>query len=62
MIISFVIAPLIAIVNYKLVLSDDLIPEDRPSLIMRGLSIFGIVYLLGFCLLFLTAKLNYINF
>jgi len=60
-IISFVIAPLIAIVNFKLVLSDDLTPEEKPNLIMRVLSVLGIVYLLGFSLLFVALKLEWIN-
>ena len=60
-IISFVIAPLIAIVNFKLVLSDDLTPAEKPNLIMRVLSVLGIVYLLGFSLLFVALKLEWIN-
>jgi Mn2+/Fe2+ NRAMP family transporter len=60
-IISFVIAPLIAIVNFKLVLSDDLTPEEKPNLLMRVLSVLGIVYLLGFSLLFVALKLEWIN-
>lgn len=60
-IISFVIAPVIAIVNFKLVLSDDLTPAEKPNLIMRVLSVLGIVYLLSFSLLFVALKLAWIN-
>ena len=60
-IISFIIAPLIAIVNFKLVLSDDLTPEEKPNFLMRALSVLGIVYLLGFSLLFVALKFEWIN-
>jgi len=60
-IISFIIAPLIAIVNFKLVLSDDLTPEEKPNFLMRALSVLGIVYLLSFSLLFMALKFEWIN-
>lgn len=60
-IISFVIAPLIAIVNFKLVLSDDLTSDEKPNLMMRVLSVLGIIYLLSFSLLFIALKLDWIN-
>lgn len=60
-IISFVIAPLIAIVNFKLVLSNDLTPDEKPNFMMRVLSVLGIIYLLSFSLLFIALKLDWIN-
>tara|TARA_B110000438_G_C15784708_1_gene637855 strand:- start:76 stop:1326 length:1251 start_codon:yes stop_codon:yes gene_type:complete len=60
-IISFIIAPLIAIVNFKLVLSDDLTAEEKPNFLMRALSVLGIVYLLSFSLLFMALKFEWIN-
>ena len=60
-IISFVIAPLIAVVNYKLVLSDDLTPKEKPNLLMRILSVMGIIYLLVFSILFLAIKFDFIQ-
>jgi Mn2+/Fe2+ NRAMP family transporter len=60
-IISFIIAPLIAIVNFKLVLSDDLTSEEKPNFLMRALSVLGIVYLLSFSLLFMALKFEWIN-
>ena len=60
-IISFVIAPLIALVNFKLVLSDDLTPEEKPNLLMRILSVTGIIYLLVFSILFLAIKFDFIQ-
>jgi len=60
-IISFIVAPLIAIVNFKLVLSDDLTSYEKPNLLLRVLSVLGIVYLLSFSLLFVALKLEWIN-
>ena len=60
-IISFVIAPIIAVVNYKLVLSDDLETKEKPNLMMRILSVFGILYLLVFSVLFLVLKFDLIQ-
>jgi Mn2+/Fe2+ NRAMP family transporter len=60
-IISFIIAPLIAIVNFKLVLSDDLTAAEKPNFLMRALSVLGIVYLLSFSLLFMALKFEWIN-
>lgn len=59
-IISFLIAPIIAIVNFKLVLSEDLNILDRPNRFMKVLSLLGIVYLLGFSILFIGLKLDLI--
>ena len=53
--------PLIAVVNYKLVLSDDLTPEEKPNLMMRILSVLGILYLLVFSILFLVLKFDLIH-
>lgn len=60
-IISFIVAPLIAIINFKLVLSDDLTSDEKPNLLLRVLSVLGIVYLLSFSLLFVALKLEWIN-
>lgn len=60
-VISFIIAPLIAIVNFKLVLSVDLTPAEKPNLFIRTLSVLGIVYLLSFSLLFVALKFEWIN-
>jgi len=58
---SFIIAPIIAIVNFKLVLSKDLSKEEKPSLLMKLLSIGGIVYLLAFTILFISLKMAWIH-
>lgn len=57
-IISFIIAPIIAIVNFRLVCSNDLTDEEKPNRFMRILSVLGIVYLLSFSLLFVALKLD----
>lgn len=59
-IISFIIAPIIAIVNFKLVCSNDLTDEEKPNRFMRILSVLGIVYLLSFSILFVALKLDWI--
>jgi len=58
---SFIIAPIIAIVNFKLVLSKDLSKDEKPSLLMKLLSIGGIVYLLAFTILFISLKMAWIH-
>lgn len=56
--ISFLIAPIIAIVNYKLV-TGKLIPENaKPKLWLKGLSWAGIVFLTGFAVYFVWVKLG----
>ncbi|WP_421751804.1 NRAMP family divalent metal transporter [Croceimicrobium sp.] len=51
--ISFLVAPIIAFANFKLVMG--LRPEDRPGLAMRWLSRLGLVFLSGFSLVYLYA-------
>ena len=55
--LSFLIAPIIAIINYRLVTSKDFPEDARPGLIMHVLSIAGIVFLSGFSLFFLWGKI-----
>jgi len=56
--ISFMIAPGVAIANYKLVLRPYLTKEQAPPKWLRMLSICGIIYLISFGLLFIYIKLN----
>ncbi|TVR39842.1 MAG: divalent metal cation transporter [Cryomorphaceae bacterium] len=51
--LSFLVAPLIAIVNLRLVTRADFPYEARPGLTMRLLSYAGIAFLTGFSLLYL---------
>ena len=56
--ISFMIAPGVAIANYKLVLAPYLTKEQAPPKWLKILSICGIIYLISFGLLFIYIKLN----
>ncbi|MGK0279623.1 MAG: Mn2+/Fe2+ NRAMP family transporter [Litorivivens sp.] len=52
--ISFLIAPLIAIVNYRLVTSSSFPEADRPGTALKVLSICGILFLSAFSIFFLV--------
>lgn len=54
--LSFLIAPVIAIVNYRLVTSDHVKKEDQPRLWLRILSWMGIVFLTGFAIYFVKVR------
>lgn len=51
-IISFIIAPLAAILNYKVIFSDDIDEDHRPPKWLKILSISGIMFLSGFTLFY----------
>ncbi|MDG1333134.1 MAG: divalent metal cation transporter [Crocinitomicaceae bacterium] len=53
---SFMIAPVIAIVNYKLVTSSHVKPEDQPKLWLRILSWLGIIFLTGFAIYYVKIR------
>ena len=55
-ILSFVIAPVIAIFNYRLVTGKYLEKSDQPSVILKILSIGGILFLSGFAGYFILLK------
>jgi Mn2+/Fe2+ NRAMP family transporter len=55
-VLSFVIAPVIAIFNFRLVTGKFLGKESQPSIILKILSFTGIVFLSGFAFFFLTIK------
>jgi len=55
-VLSFVIAPVIAIFNFRLVTGKFLDKEFQPSLLLKVLSIAGIVFLSGFAMVFLMMK------
>ena len=56
--ISFMIAPGVAIANYKLVLGPYLTKKQAPPEWLKILSLCGIIYLISFGLLFIYIKLN----
>lgn len=53
---SFLIAPVIAIVNYKLVTGSHLKIEDQPKLWLRILSWLGIIFLTGFAIYYVKIR------
>jgi Mn2+/Fe2+ NRAMP family transporter len=55
-VMSFVIAPVIAIFNFRLVTGKFLEKEHQPSVLLKLLSIAGIVFLSGFAAFFLITK------
>ena len=57
-VLSFVIAPVIAIFNFRLVTGKFLDKMHQPSVLLRLLSFAGIIFLSGFALLFLMMKFS----
>ena len=55
-VLSFVIAPVIAIFNFRLVTGKFLDKEHQPSVLLKILSFTGIVFLIGFAAFFLITK------
>ena len=55
-VMSFVIAPVIAIFNFRLVTGKFLDKEHQPSMLLKILSFAGIVFLSGFAIFFLIMK------
>jgi len=55
-VLSFVIAPVIAIFNYRLVTGNHLQKSHQPSLVLKILSILGILFLAGFATYFILLK------
>ena len=54
--LSFLVAPIIAVLNHILVIGKFLPKDTRPSVWIKGLSMCGIVFLTGFALFFLYVK------
>ena len=54
--LSFLVAPIIAILNHKLVIGKFLPKNAQPSVWIKGLSMSGIVFLTGFALFFIYTK------
>ena len=57
-VLSFVIAPLIAIFNFRLVTGKFLDKKDQPSILLRILSFAGMLFLTGFAVFFLFLKFS----
>lgn len=55
-VLSFLIAPIIAIFNFKLVTGKYLDKESQPSIILKVLSFAGIIFLGGFAIFFIITR------
>ncbi len=55
-VLSFVIAPIIAVFNFRLVTGKFLAKDHQPSILLKILSFAGILFLSGFALFFLITK------
>ncbi len=55
-VLSFVIAPIIAVFNFRLVTGKFLNKESQPSVLLKILSFIGIIFLSGFAIFFLILK------
>ena len=55
-VLSFVIAPVIAIFNFRLVTGKFLVKEHQPSFGLKLLSMSGIIFLVGFAIVFVLLK------
>jgi len=55
-VLSFLIAPIIAIFNFRLVTGKHLTKESQPSMYLKLLSFAGIIFLSGFALVFLITR------
>ena len=56
--VAFVVAPLYAFVNYKIVTGNLVAKEFRPGFAIKALSWFGMIFLTGFLVWFLWAKVS----
>ncbi|MBL7016072.1 MAG: Nramp family divalent metal transporter [Kiritimatiellales bacterium] len=58
MILSFLAAPVFAVINYRIVTADFMPAADRPGKPMRILSWAGILFLAGFSLFFIVSRVT----
>ena len=55
-VLSFLIAPVIAIFNFRLVTGKHLTKESQPSMLLKILSFAGIIFLSGFAIVFVLTR------
>jgi Mn2+/Fe2+ NRAMP family transporter len=55
-VLSFLIAPVIAIFNFRLVTGKFLNKDSQPSMLLKILSFAGIIFLSGFAIFFIVTK------
>ncbi len=59
--LSFVIAPVIAFINYKVIMSDQIEAEFRPKPWLKSLAIIGLIFLTVFALIYMAVYFNLID-
>jgi len=59
--LSFVIAPVIAFINYKVIMSDQIEAEYRPKPWLKNLAIAGLIFLTIFALIYMAVYFNLID-
>lgn len=59
--LSFVIAPVIAFINYKVIMSDQIEAEFKPKPWLKTLAIIGLIFLTVFALIYLAVYFNLID-
>lgn len=57
-VLSFVLGPILAWMNFRLVTGDHLAKEERPGAFLRALSYIGLFFLIGFALIFIAGRLG----
>jgi len=55
-VLAFLTAPLVAILNFRVVRGQNVPPEHRPGPFMTGLSWAGIIFLTGFGLVWIVVR------
>lgn len=58
---SFVIAPVIAFINYKVIMSKQIEKEFRPKPWLKNLAIAGLIFLTVFALIYIAVYFNMVN-
>jgi len=58
-VLSFLIAPVIAIFNFRLVTGKHLAKESQPSMLLKLLSFAGIIFLSGFAIVFVITRFQF---
>ncbi|MBO3699286.1 NRAMP family divalent metal transporter [Roseivirga sp. E12] len=59
--LSFVIAPVIAFINYKVIMSDQIEAEFKPKPWLKTLAIIGLIFLTVFALIYMAVYFNLID-
>ncbi|SCY22826.1 Mn2+ and Fe2+ transporters of the NRAMP family [Nonlabens sp. Hel1_33_55] len=60
-ILSFLFAPIVAVLNYKLVTNKEFPEEHQPNLLMRLISLLGIIVLILFSIVFIIYYLGFFD-